>query len=82
MNFATCILIAFVFTFATALPQDVSELQHKSSESELPIDDRGLSEILDIVKKACEMKEACAEACKLIKDACIFCKVCDVIDML
>ena len=77
MKFPLYLLIAFVFAFTVALPQDVSEYQHLSSERDMEILD--LSEIEDALKEACQYKWACDDACTLYSDLCPLCKVCDLV---
>ena len=77
MKFTAYILIAFVFAIAAALPQDGSEHQHLSPETEMP---RFNSEIEEILKKTCGNCELICEE----SDPCLshyyycdlFCKVC------
>ena len=78
MKYATYVLIAFVFAIAAALPQDGSENQHLSPESEMP---KFNSQIEEVLKKACGQ---CELVCEDDFDQCLsqdyycnlFCKVC------
>ena len=77
MKFALYLLIAFVFAFTAALPQDVSEYQHLSSESKMERFD--LSQVEEVLKEACQYKWACDDACKFESALCPLCQVCDMI---
>ena len=56
MKFALYILVAFVFAFAAALPQDVSENQHVSSG----MDRLGVSKIEELLNQAYPNKTLCS----------------------
>ena len=71
MKFALYILVAFVFAFAAALPQDVS--------SDIEMERLDMSEIENLLKEACQGKAVCEWACTLQPEVCPFCKVCDMV---
>ena len=83
MNFALCILIAFVFTFTAAQPQDFSEYlssEQHSSENELERFD--MSELESILKEVCGFEKMLGEFHFLHGLIEKLNKLCDMVNMI